>query len=277
MLATGLVNITVRRAILRPLGQVTEQLSETTRKVASAASQLSSVSHSLARSSSDQARELEATAASGDKANAAARRNAESSAKAKDLMQDSGANFASIDAAHRQLVSAMEEISQSSGRISKIIKVIDDIAFQTNILALNAAVEAARAGESGAGFAVVADEVRNLAQRSAKAAQDTSSLIEESVSRSSAGRTRLDNVTVLLETNRAIAGQVNSLIEEISAASQDQARDIACLSASVCKTSQTTQMTSDHAQRSAGVVEDLSAQSQALNAIVDGLGQVIGH
>jgi methyl-accepting chemotaxis protein/methyl-accepting chemotaxis protein-1 (serine sensor receptor) len=277
VLAAGLVNVTVRRAIVRPLGQVTSQLSDTAQKVASAATQLSSVSQALARSSSDQAHELEATSASGDKANATARRNAEGAAKAKGLMQDAGSNFTSIDEAHRQLVSAMDEISQSSGRISKIIKVIDDIAFQTNILALNAAVEAARAGESGAGFAVVADEVRNLAQRSAKAAQDTSGLIEESVSRSGAGRTRLENVTVLLETNRTIAGQVNSLIEEISAASQDQARDMACLSASVCKTSQTTQMTSEHAQRSADVVEDLSAQSQALNAIVDSLGDVIGR
>src|SRR5205085_5826691 len=97
-----------------------------------------------------------------------------------------------------QMVASMSDITSSSGKISKIIKVIDEIAFQTNILALNAAVEAARAGEAGMGFAVVADEVRNLAQRSAQAAKDTACLIEDSIAKSNDGKTKVDQVAAAI-------------------------------------------------------------------------------
>jgi len=275
--SAAVVNLTIRRAILNPLGTVTAQLSTSAQFVASAASELSEVSHTLARSSSDQAAQLQETASSGDEANAAARKNAESADAARTLMRDSVKNFAGIDDAHNQLLNAMNEISLSSGRISKIISVIDNIAFQTNILALNAAVEAARAGEFGAGFAVVADEVRSLAMRSAKAAGDTTALIEESVSCSKTGRQRVDTITALLDANREIAGKVSAIIEQISTSTQAQATDISRISDSVTTTSRTTQITSEHAQQSATVVKELTHQSLTLNEVVESLQLMIGR
>src|SRR5204862_4409626 len=118
-----------------------------------------------------------------------------------------------------EMMTSMREIGASSGKISKIIKVIDEIAFQTNILALNAAVEAARAGEAGMGFAVVADEVRNLAQRSAQAAKDTASLIEESILRSTEGGRKLGEVAASIQAITEGAGKVKGIVEEVREAS----------------------------------------------------------
>src|SRR5437899_8385538 len=122
------------------------------------------------------------------------------------------------------MVTAMTDITTSSGKISKIIKVIDEIAFQTNILALNAAVEAARAGEAGLGLAVVADEVRNLAQRCAQAARDTASLIEDSIATSRDGNARLDQMTGAVRAMTENSLRVKTLVDEVNQGSQEQAR-----------------------------------------------------
>ena len=135
----------------------------------------------------------------------------------------------------------MQAISDSGGRIAKIIKVIDEIAFQTNILALNAAVEAARAGEAGMGFAVVADEVRALAQRSGQAARDTAALIEESITRSGEGRARLDQVAEAVRSFTASAGQVKTLVEKLNAASREQASGVDMIARNVSHMEDATQ------------------------------------
>src|ERR1035438_1990410 len=155
-----------------------------------------------------------------------ARQNSENSTAAASLATQSQERIAETNRTLEQMVEAMGEIHTSSGKISKIIKVIDEIAFQTNILALNAAVEAARAGEAGMGFAVVADEVRNLAQRSAQAAKDTAGLIEESISKSSEGRAKLEQLSVAIRAITEKAAQVKTLINEVRVGSQEQSRGI---------------------------------------------------
>src|SRR5207342_1997764 len=129
-----------------------------------------------------------------------------------------------IEEANQHLAAMMEsmkEINGSSERISKIIRVIDEIAFQTNILALNAAVEAARAGEAGMGFAVVADEVRNLAQRSAQAAKDTATLIEESIANSNDGNSKLEQVANAITGITEKTVRVKTLVDEVHLGSQE--------------------------------------------------------
>src|SRR5207244_2901285 len=130
-----------------------------------------------------------------------------------------------VDEANRavaEMTTTMQEIGASSGKISKIIRVIDEIAFQTNILALNAAVEAARAGEAGMGFAVVADEVRNLAQRSAQAAKDTAGLIEESIARSQEGHGKVEQVAHSIGAITDSVTRVKGIVEEVREASRQQ-------------------------------------------------------
>jgi len=205
-----------------------------------------------------------------------ASRNADAAQQTHELMRQAGENFVKVDEAHGHLVEAMTEISASSERIGKIIRTIDEIAFQTNILALNAAVEAARAGEHGAGFSVVASEVRALAHRSAQAAQDTTGIITDSISTAQRGRTRLEEVSELLQVNRELASRAGQMIATIREASSDQARGIQQISSAVARTSHTTQQTAANAEESAAAVVALNEQAMALSEAVDRLHQIIG-
>ena len=154
----------------------------------------------------------------------------------------------------------MREITSSSDKISKIIKVIDEIAFQTNILALNAAVEAARAGEAGMGFAVVADEVRNLAQRSAQAAKDTAALIAESIAKSGEGSAKLQRVTEVIQAITVSSSQVKTLVDEVNVGSQEQARGIDQISRAVSEMDRVTQNAASGAKGSAASSRELQAR-----------------
>ena len=175
-----------------------------------------------------------------------------------------------------EMVESMEEITGSSEKISKIIKVIDEIAFQTNILALNAAVEAARAGEAGMGFAVVADEVRNLAQRSAQAAKDTAALIEESIAKSNEGSRRLEQVAQVIRAITESAAQVKTLVDEVNLGSQEQARGIEEISKSIAEMDSVTQANAASAEQSASASEEMSAQAEALQNIAKDLRTLVG-
>jgi methyl-accepting chemotaxis protein len=173
------------------------------------------------------------------------------------------------------MVRAMGEIKSASDNISKIIKTIDEIAFQTNILALNAAVEAARAGEAGAGFAVVADEVRSLAQRSALAARETADRITTSIEKSEHGVRVSNKVSTSLADIADKARRMNELVREIASGSSEQSQGIAQVNTAVNQLDAVTQSNAAAAEESASASEELSAQSIELKAAVEQLVMIV--
>ena len=173
--------------------------------------------------------------------------------------------------AMNRMSTAIQDIQSSSAETAKIIKVIDEIAFQTNLLALNAAVEAARAGEAGKGFAVVAEEVRNLAKRSAVAARDTATLIEESVRNAESGVVISGDVgAALLEIAESV-NKTSELINEIAASAGEQAQGIGEINEAVTQMDQITQSNAANAEESASASEELSNQAQQMNSVVEEL------
>ena len=264
------------RSSTRVLVQAVSELTAGAEQVASAARQVSSSSQMLANGSSEQAASLEETSASSEEINSMAQKNTENSRSAAELVTRSQEKFQETNQALEQTVSAMGEINAQSGKISKIIKVIDEIAFQTNILALNAAVEAARAGDAGLGFAVVADEVRNLAQRCAQAAKDTAALIEESISKSNDGKTRVDEVATAIRAITEESSRIKVLVDEVNLGSQEQARGIEQIAKAILQMEEVTQKTAASAEEGAAAAEELTGQSETLKDVVDRLTSLVG-
>jgi methyl-accepting chemotaxis protein len=275
-LAVGAAVLLLVRQISGSLRAMAGEMSLNAGQVASAANQVASSGQSLAQGSSEQAASLEETSASSEEINSMARRNTENSRVVAELASGSQQKVTQTNQSLEEMVSAMAEISASSGKISKIIKVIDEISFQTNILALNAAVEAARAGEAGMGFAVVADEVRNLAQRCAQAARDTTSLIEESIAKSAGGQGKVQQVAGAILAIAEESGKVKTLADEVNLGSQEQARGIEQVAKAITQMEQVTQRTAASAEESASAAQQLLAQSEALNDIVKTLTAMVG-
>jgi len=172
------------------------------------------------------------------------------------------------NAALREMVTSMDGIKASSSRVAQIIKSIDEIAFQTNLLALNAAVEAARAGQAGMGFAVVAEEVRSLAQRSAQAARDTASLIDESIQRSNEGAGKVGQVAAAIGAITESVGKVKAIVADVREASQQQAHGIDQVLQSIQQIERVTQTTATTAEENAAAGDELNAQAVASMAVV---------
>jgi methyl-accepting chemotaxis protein/methyl-accepting chemotaxis protein-1 (serine sensor receptor) len=272
----GFIVIVVVRGVTRDVGRAVVQLADGAEQVASAAMQVSAASQSLAQGSSEQAASLEETSSSSEEINSMTRKNAENSKVAAEFTGQVDQRVAAANQTLGHMVTSMTEINTSSEKVSKIIKVIDEIAFQTNILALNAAVEAARAGEAGMGFAVVADEVRNLAQRCAQAAKDTASLIEESMSKSKDGMSKLDQVAEAIRSITESASKVKTLVDEVNLGSQEQARGIEQISKAIVQMEQVTQKNAANAEESASASEELSGQAETMKGVVGELQALVG-
>jgi methyl-accepting chemotaxis protein len=272
----GLTVLAMEKQVSAPLRELASRLADGAQQVAQSAAQVSGSGMTLAQGASTQAASLEETSASSQQISAMAERSAADCHSTAELVTASQGKFAVTNKSLGQLVEAMDEIRLSSGKVSKIIKVIDEIAFKTNILALNAAVEAARAGEAGAGFAVVAEEVRNLAQKCAQAANDSSAIVGESILRSNEGKTRLDGVSVSIQAVTMESVKVKALVDQINVASVEQTRGITQIARSIAQMERVTQASAATAEESAAAAHQLTAQSDLLNEIVTSLGLVIG-
>lgn len=255
--------------------QMVGRLEESSHELTAAAAEVSSSSQAAARSSTEQAASLEETSGSSKEIASIAQQNMERSVRTARLLAESQQQFAEVHSALSDLENAMNGITSSSGKISQIIRVIEEIAFQTNILALNAAVEAARAGEAGLGFSVVADEVRNLARRSAQAAKDTVALIEESIGSSRSGRERLERVSRIIQSTSGRLDVIQQLAEQVSRASQEQTRGVEQVAAALSHMDQVTQCSAATAEENARAGERLNGQSAALKSVVEQLSLMV--
>jgi len=258
------------------LKDLAARMSDSAERVSGAASLVSGSSQSLSAGASQQAASLEETSASTEEIASITRKNADHALQVAGLMQKSADGAVAVNQSLDRMVEQMNEIGNSSNKIARIIKVIDEIAFQTNILALNAAVEAARAGEAGMGFAVVASEVRNLAQRCAQAARDTAGLIEDSIATSRDGNARLDQMAGDVRAMTESATQVKSLVDEVNMGSQEQARGMDQISRAVMQMEQVTQRTAASAEESASAGADLNSHANALRTLVHEMREMVG-
>ncbi len=264
------------RVITKPLRRVITGLSESSEQVTSASCQVASSSQQLANGASDQAAAIEETSSSMEEMASMTRQNATNASQAKQSMKAAEDVVRDVDAHLKEMAEAMNKINQSSEETIKIIKTIDEIAFQTNLLALNAAVEAARAGEAGAGFAVVADEVRNLAMRAAEAAKNTSSMIENTLKAVRHGNELTGLTQEAFKRNIEISTGVSGLVDEITAASQEQAQGVDQVNKAVCEMDKLTQRNAANAEESASASEEMNTQAELMKSFVQDLMKLVG-
>lgn len=239
-------------------------ISDAARQVSTSSSQVASASEALAQGSTEQASAIQEITASISDIAEKTRQNAQDANQAAELVAEAIENVKKGNEQMHNMVIAMDGINESSESISKIIKVIDDIAFQTNILALNAAVEAARAGEAGKGFAVVAEEVRNLAAKSASAASETAEMIEDSIHKVGAGTEIATETAKALEAITEAVSRSEEMIREIAEASNYQATAIAQVDQAVEQVSQVVQNNSATSEECAAASVELSNQASRM-------------
>lgn len=265
------------KPLIRPINEAITKLHASASDAANASRQLATTSGTIAQGATEQAASLEETSAALQEISSMVQRNAENANSTKSIASQTTQKARQSNDAMVRMSSAITEIEQSAAQTSKIIKVIDEIAFQTNLLALNAAVEAARAGEAGKGFAVVADEVRALALRSAEAASNTSSLIEGSLTSSRRGVEIVKEVGASLAEINTSAAAMNETVTEIAAACNEQATGLAHLNTALQQMSTVTQQNAASAEESASMGEHLCSSASQVQTVVDSLATIVGR
>jgi methyl-accepting chemotaxis protein len=266
VLALGGLAWGLSRALTRPIMASVAGLDQGADHVAIAAGQLSGSAQALSSGATEQAASLEETSASMEEISSMAAGNAAHANEAAERAEKVDAQLVQFAAALGEAATSMHRIRTSSVQVSKIIKAVDEIAFQTNILALNAAVEAARAGAAGMGFAVVAEEVRNLAQRSAQAAKDTAALIEEAMHSSEDGVRSVEQIASSIGGIQTDVADVRGLVRAVRDASQQQAQGAQQVLQAVVQLERVTQSTAANAEESAAASEELAAQAEVAKA-----------
>ena len=263
------------RRLQKRLRAVAESLESSAVQLVDVAGQITSASQTLADSSSREASSLEETTSSLEELASMSKSNVDTAGRVTGLVRDTRIAAEKGEGDVQNLAKAMESLKASSADIAKIVRTIDEIAFQTNILALNAAVEAARAGESGAGFAVVADEVRSLAQRSAKAARETSSQIETAISQASSGAEISLKVGETLRDIVERVRRIDESAEEVSSASKEQSQGVDQINSAIAEMDGVTQRNAASAEESAAAASELGSQVAGLEGAVKTLMAVV--
>jgi methyl-accepting chemotaxis protein len=271
-----LIGWQIVRTTTRVLRGLAANLDQGATQTASAARQVSAASQTLSSGASEQAASVEETSASLEEISSMIRSSSDNADKAKTFAGEAHAVAQAGSRTMAEMTEAMQAIDSSSAEVAKIVKNIDEIAFQTNILALNAAVEAARAGEAGAGFAVVADEVRSLAQRSAAAAKETAQKIEAAIASSRNGSRSCDKVRASLTEIAEKVSSTDSLVRQIATAAREQAKGINQINTAISQMDQVTQSNAASAEESASAAEELDAQAASLKDMVARLQELVG-
>ena len=270
-----LLAVFITKSLVKQLTNNMNSLSSSASLVANASIELSAAGQQLSEGSTEQAASIEETSATMDETSSMVQLNAENTRQANNLSKEASDAAAEGSIKMKSMTRSMNNLKKSSDDIAKIIKVIDDIAFQTNMLALNAAVEAARAGEAGLGFAVVAEEVRNLAQKSAQAAKDTTEIIDRNINLSTEGAVLSVEVNDALNEIMIKTNDVNKLMDEISAASDEQSKGTKQVTEAISQMEIVVQANAATAEESAASAEELRNQAKALEGIVYELNKLV--
>lgn len=270
-----IVLATIVRDIVTSMDKVTRDLEESSQEIASASSQLDAASQKLAEGTTEQAASIQETSSTLEETASMVQQNRDNTQQAAVLAKKSKEYAGKSNEQMHTMMEAMEDLKKSSAEIGKIIKVIDEIAFQTNILSLNAAVEAARAGDAGKGFAVVAEEVRTLAQRSAQAAKDTAVIIDSNIAMSDNGVKIASDVQESVSEIDVQSKKVSELLDEISVATDEQAQGVGQINTAISQMEMVMASNAQSAEESASASKALYEQTLNMKDVITNLNNIV--
>jgi len=275
ILIIAAVIATIVKDIVTSMDKVTKELAENSAQVSAASSQLDAAAQKLAEGTTEQAASIQETSSTLEETSSMVQQNRDNTQQAASLAKQTKQSAGKSNNEMHQMMAAMEDLKKSSAEIGKIIKVIDEIAFQTNILSLNAAVEAARAGDAGKGFAVVAEEVRSLAQRSAQAAKDTTVIIESNIAMSEQGVKMAQDVQESISEIDVQSKKVSDLLEEIAVATNEQTQGVSQINKAISQMEIVLASNAQTAEESSAASKELYSQTLNMNDIIDDLNCIV--